>query len=93
MSSITASASSRIRHDAGTRLPSNVNTPTANAMSVAIGIAHPAAPPRPALSATKIAAGTNIPPSAAANGSAARRRPASSPIAAEVSRGMYSKKT
>ncbi|MEI2764073.1 MAG: hypothetical protein V9F82_00025 [Dermatophilaceae bacterium] len=41
-SSMTASARSSTRSAAGTRLPSSVSTPTANAMSVAIGTPQPA---------------------------------------------------
>ncbi len=40
-SSMTASASSRMRSAGGTRLPSSARTPTANAMSVAIGTPQP----------------------------------------------------
>ena len=41
MSSMIASASSSMRSAAGTRLPSSASTPTAKAMSVAVGTAHP----------------------------------------------------
>ncbi len=54
--------------------------PMANAMSVAIGMPHPSAPTPPALKATKINAGTIMPPSAAIAGSAAARGLASSPL-------------
>ena len=56
-----------------------MRTPTANAMSVAIGIPQPAMEPRPRFSAAKMHAGTNMPPTAAASGSAARRSSLSSP--------------
>ncbi len=41
MSSMIASARSSTRSAAGTRLPSSVRIPTANAMSVAIGTPQP----------------------------------------------------
>jgi hypothetical protein len=40
-SSMTASAVRKILSDAGTRLPSRASTPSANAMSVAIGMPMP----------------------------------------------------
>ena len=49
MSSATARVSRKILAASGTRLPSSVTTPTAKAMSVAIGTAHPSAPAPPAL--------------------------------------------
>ena len=55
------------------------STPTANAMSVAIGIAQPVCPGVPQLKARYTAAGTTMPPIAAAMGSAAWRGDASSP--------------
>ena len=54
--------------------PRSATTPSANAMSVAIGIPHPSRPSPPALNAKKIAAGTIIPPSAAIAGSATALR-------------------
>jgi hypothetical protein len=47
-SSITASASRKIRSDAGARDPTRASTPSANAMSVAVGIGHPASDSPPA---------------------------------------------
>ena len=95
MSSITASASRRTRRAGGTRRPSTVRTPTANAMSVAIGIPQPAAPAWPWLRPAYIAAGISMPPSAAASGSAARRSSDSSPpwISRRISRPTTKKKT
>jgi hypothetical protein len=52
MSSTMASVSRKIFIVLGTRGPSSARTPTANAMSVAIGIAHPSSSPLPALIAT-----------------------------------------
>src|SRR5947207_106690 len=49
----------------GTRLPSRDSTPSANAMSVAIGMPQPSLPAPPALNDRKIAAGATMPPSAA----------------------------
>ena len=57
------------------------STASAKAMSVAVGIAQPlrASDPPPALTATYTSAGTSIPPTAAATGSAARRGSRRSP--------------
>ena len=52
MSSTIASASRNSLSDGWTREPSRLRTPTAMAMSVATGMAHPAAPSPPALKAT-----------------------------------------
>jgi len=52
MSSMIASASRNTRTLAGTRRPSRASTPTANAMSVAVGIAQPACVGATALNAT-----------------------------------------
>jgi hypothetical protein len=95
MSSITANASKSTRSAPGTRLPSSVRIPTANAISVAIGIAQPAEPARPTLRLAKITAGTSMPPSAAASGSAALRKVASSPskISRRISRPTTRKNT
>ncbi|MNT96895.1 hypothetical protein D3C72_2390950 [compost metagenome] len=41
MSSMMASASRKMRSGAGMDLPSSARTPTANAMSVAVGMAQP----------------------------------------------------
>ena len=49
MSSTIAIASRNSRAPADTRSPSSASTPTANAMSVAAGIAQPAAPAPPAV--------------------------------------------
>ena len=49
MSSATASVSRKIFAASGTRLPASVTTPTAKAMSVAIGTAQPSLPGPPAL--------------------------------------------
>ena len=51
MSSTIASESRKIFSGDGTRLPSKASTPTAKAMSVAIGIPQPALPSPPALKA------------------------------------------
>jgi hypothetical protein len=42
MSSMIATARSKMRRAGGTRLPRSARTPTANAMSVAIGTPQPA---------------------------------------------------
>ena len=72
MSSTIASVSRNSLRLAGTRGPSSASTPTANAMSVAIGIAQPSSPSPPTLMATNRSAGTTMPPTAATAGSAAR---------------------
>jgi hypothetical protein len=51
MSSTIASVRTKSLRLRGTRGPSSASTPTANAMSVAAGIAQPSAPAPPALSA------------------------------------------
>ena len=51
MSSTMARASRNSLSDGATRRPSRLSTPTAIAMSVAIGMPHPAAPSPPALMA------------------------------------------
>ena len=51
MSSAIASAARNTFRPLGTRGPSSASTPSANAMSVAIGTPHPAAPGPPAFSA------------------------------------------
>ena len=79
MSSTIARVSNSTLTAGGTRLPSSATTPSANAMSVAIGMPQPSLPSPPALNARKIAAGTIIPPSAAIAGSATARRSRSSP--------------
>ncbi len=81
MSSTIASVSRKSFRLLGTRAPSNASTPTANAMSVAMGIAQPSSPlPLPTLMATNRSAGTTIPPTAATAGRAARLRSRSSPV-------------
>ena len=50
MSSTIATLSRNSRAPADTRSPSSASTPTAKAMSVAAGIAHPRAPSPPAVS-------------------------------------------
>lgn len=51
--------------EAGTRLPNSESTPSANAISVAVGIAQPLiTSPLFQLSEKKISAGTTIPPAA-----------------------------
>ena len=59
--------------------PTSTSTPTANAMSVAIGIAQPSRASAPLTSAKKMRTGATIPPSAAAAGTTMRRTLASSP--------------
>ena len=49
-SSMTANATIRIFNPSGTRFPSSASTPSANAMSVAIGIPKPAWDIEPAFS-------------------------------------------
>ena len=80
MSSTIANVSNKTLTATGTREPRSATTPRANAMSVAIGIPHPLTPSPPALNATKISAGTIMPPSAAIAGSATARRSRSSPV-------------
>jgi hypothetical protein len=79
MSSTIARASTNSLSSGATRLPSRLSTPTAMAMSVAIGMPQPSTPGRPALRARKVSAGTSIPPTAAMAGSAALRGSRSSP--------------
>ena len=64
-----ASAARNTLRPVGTRVPNAASTPMANAISVAIGTPHPEAPAPPALITPYTAAGTNIPPAAAATGS------------------------
>ncbi len=73
MSSAIASPSSKTFRELGTRSPSRASTPTAKAMSVAIGMPQPRAPSPPALKARKSAAGRTMPPSAAMAGRATSR--------------------
>ena len=79
-SSTTARLSRKIFNDGGTRFPSRARTPSAKAMSVAIGMPQPLEPTLPALAAVKMSAGRTIPPTAAIAGSAATRRSRKSPV-------------
>jgi hypothetical protein len=79
-SSTIAMVSTRSFTPEETRSPNSARTPTAKAMSVAMGILHPSPPAPPAVSATKIAAGRIAPPSAAKTGSAAALRSRNSPV-------------
>jgi hypothetical protein len=64
----------------GTREPTRASTPSAKAMSVAVGTAQPRQfSGWGKLTAMKITAGTNMPPKAAINGSARRGQVSSSP--------------
>src|SRR6478752_4937842 len=81
-SSTTARVSRNARSAVGRWVDSTASTASANAMSVAIGTAHPSrfsGRPAARLMAMKIAAGTTIPPTAAAIGRAARRGSRRSP--------------
>jgi hypothetical protein len=80
-SSTTARLSRKVRNGAGRWLLITANTASANAMSVATGIAHPwsASPPVSRLISTNSAAGTTMPPTAAATGKAAWRGSRRSP--------------
>jgi hypothetical protein len=84
-----------VRRSTGTLRPTNASTPMANAMSVAIGMAHPCTPGPPTLIAAKISAGTSMPPMAAATGRVARRIDASSPSSSSrlISKPTRRKKT
>jgi len=74
-SSITARDSSRTRTPEGSTEPARARTPSANAMSVAIGIAQaPSSAAAPPDTAKATRAGTIIPPTAAKSGSAAVRQ-------------------
>ena len=79
MSSTIAIASSSTLRPAGTLDPTMVMTPTAMAMSVAIGIAQPWLAAGSSTMAKKMRTGTIIPPAAAAIGAHTLRPPASSP--------------
>ena len=94
-SSATAKVSRKIFNVAGARLPTSASTPTANAMSVAIGMPQPLTPGPPALNARYSAAGTTIPPRAATSGSAAARGSRKSPctISRLISRPTTKKNT
>lgn len=74
-SSTTAKVSRKVRSALGRWVDSTASTATANAMSVAVGTAHPttfSGCPAARLTPMKIAAGTAMPPTAARIGSAAR---------------------
>ncbi len=75
-----ARAVRKIRRPIGTRDPSRTSTPSANAMSVAIGTPQPrAASASPLVMSRNRIAGRTAPPTAAVIGRAARRTDASSP--------------
>ena len=57
-----ARATRNAKSDFGTRLPNSVNTPTAKAISVAIGMPQPRMPAPPALKTVYISAGAAMPP-------------------------------
>ena len=78
----------------GIRLPRSASTPTAKAISVAIGIAQPRAVSAPAFNRRKMAAGRMTPPKAAMSGSRAFRPSPSSPTASSrlISRPTTKKK-
>ena len=80
-SSTTAKVSRKVRNAAGRWVLTTASTASANAMSVAVGMAQPANASGPAarLTSTKKSAGTAIPPTAATTGSAARRGSRRSP--------------
>jgi hypothetical protein len=80
MSSTIATVSRNNLTPEDTRSPSRASTPTANAMSVAAGMAQPEASSLPAVTARKIPAGSTTPPIAAIAGSAAALRSRSSPV-------------
>src|SRR6185437_1620197 len=94
-SSTIASASRNTFSGNGARLPSNASTPSANAISVAIGMPQPWAPRPPKFHAVKMSAGTSIPPNAAATGNIALRGDASSPLSSSrlISSPTTKKKT
>src|SRR3954454_2885332 len=82
-SATTSSTTSAVRRNArtcsGTRRPSRARAPSANAVSVDIATPQAWAAGRPALTARKIRAGTAMPASPAASGSARRDRSRRSP--------------
>ncbi len=65
-SSTMETVSMKARSRSGKRGPTSASMPSAKAVSVDIAAPHPCAEPRPALNARKIATGTTIPPSPAA---------------------------
>ena len=80
MSSMIASVSSSMRSDAGMPLPTSASTPTAKAMSVAVGMAQPWRVTGSVLTAMYSRAGTMTPPAAAMIGSSATFGSASAPL-------------
>jgi hypothetical protein len=68
MSSTMARVSRNTLAPAGTLEPSTASTPTAKAMSVAMGMPQPRPPSPPTLRSRKIPAGTTTPPTAARTG-------------------------
>jgi hypothetical protein len=89
-----ASAARKTRSEAGTRGPNSEITPSANAMSVAAGIAQPWAA-GPGLKARYTTAGTAMPPAAAIPGRRRRDQVASCPSSASrlISRPTNRKNT
>lgn len=79
MSSTTATPVRNTRSGSGTRRPSARRQPSAKAMSVAIGTAHPRCSSGSGTRARNTSAGTTIPPSAAPAGTSAWRTDRSSP--------------
>lgn len=67
-SSSTASASRNTRMPLGSPRPNMASTPSANAMSVAVGIGQPCVYCVPAVTSRKMPAGTSTPPTAAMAG-------------------------
>ena len=80
MSSTMASVSKNSLSIGGIREPSSATTPTANAMSVAIGMPQPDAASPDGLSMKYSSAGATIPPIAAIAGSVAARTLARYPV-------------
>jgi hypothetical protein len=95
MSSTMASVSMNTLAAAGRRRPRIAMTPSANAMSVAIGIPQPWISGVPGLSTAYSRAGTAMPPNAATIATAARRGSRNSPptISYLISRPTTKKKT
>ena len=79
MSSMIASVSSSMRSAAGTPRPMSESTPTAKAMSVAVGMAQPWRVAGSVLRTKYSSAGTSKPPMAAMTGSVATRGSDSEP--------------
>ena len=90
MSSAIASASKNTLMLAGIRRLSSARTPTANAMSVAMGMPQPSAPSDPPAMARKITAGVIMPPERRGRrqqGSARRRQLAMHQLALDLQPG------